>query len=304
MTQPLNRRTFLCGATATVATVAGAGVLASMDSSLTETLGDTLEGLLQKQYQRMTPEEIQEALARIERRARRRQGVTIRCVNTPPRNQVTFGFALNLSRCIGARRCVEACFRENNCSEHNQPYIRVISLPKGSWDLTRGDHGFNPATVPEPDRWYLPVQCQQCEDPACVQACPVGATWQEPDGVVVIDYDWCIGCRYCQTACPYWARRFNWREPLVPAARMVSETHYLGNRPRMRGVMEKCTFCLQRTRQGRQPACQEACPTGARIFGNLLDPEGELRYVLEHKTVYRLKEELHTEPKFWYFTDV
>jgi Fe-S-cluster-containing dehydrogenase component len=79
--------------------------------------------------------------------------------------------------------------------------------------------------------------------------------------------------------------------------------HYLGNRPRPRGVVEKCTFCIQRSRKGRQPACVEACPTGARVFGNLLDPNSDVRYVLENKTVFRLKEELGTEPKFWYFTD-
>jgi molybdopterin-containing oxidoreductase family iron-sulfur binding subunit len=82
-----------------------------------------------------------------------------------------------------------------------------------------------------------------------------------------------------------------------------TDTHFLGNRPRPRGVVEKCTFCIQRSRKGRQPACVEACPTGARIFGNLLDPSSDIRYVLENKTVFRLKEELGAEPKFWYFTD-
>mgnify|MGYP001823542099 FL=1 len=125
----------------------------------------------------------------------------------------------------------------------------------------------------------------------------------EPDGIVVVDYDWCIGCRYCMTACPYQARHFNWGSPDLPAAEINTKTHYLGNRPRPRGVVEKCHFCVQRTREGRMPACQEACPTGARIFGNLLDPHSEIRYVLQHKAVFRLKEDLGTEPKFWYFRD-
>ncbi|MBF0144506.1 MAG: 4Fe-4S dicluster domain-containing protein, partial [Magnetococcales bacterium] len=140
--------------------------------------------------------------------------------------------------------------------------------------------------------------------PPCVQACPVEATWQEPEGIVVIDYDWCIGCRYCAVACPYWARRFNWREPELAAGHITPTTHYLGNRPRPMGVMEKCTFCIQRTRKGLLPACQEACPTGARLFGNLLDPDGELRYILNNKSIFRLKEEQATQPNFWYFTDV
>ncbi|RMH12378.1 MAG: 4Fe-4S dicluster domain-containing protein, partial [Gemmatimonadetes bacterium] len=151
--------------------------------------------------------------------------------------------------------------------------------------------------------FYLGTQCFQCENPPCVDVCPVGATWKEADGIVVIDYDWCIGCRYCEAACPYWARRFNWSEPVVPAEEVNPVQHYLGNRARRKGVMEKCTYCIQRTRQGRLPACAEACPTGARIFGNLLDPDSEIRWVIEHKKVFRLKEDLGTEPKFWYFMD-
>ena len=170
-------------------------------------------------------------------------------------------------------------------------------------NLEESNHYYDPETVPQKGKFYMPVQCMQCENPPCVRACPVKATWMETDGVVVIDYDWCIGCRYCMTACPYWARHFNWNEPELPPEELNPITHYLGNRPRSKGVMEKCMFCVQRTRKGQQPACMEACPTGARIFGNLLDPESEIRYILENKTVFRLKEDLGTEPKFWYFTD-
>jgi len=147
------------------------------------------------------------------------------------------------------------------------------------------------------------VQCQQCEDPACVKACPVRATFRDPNGIVVIDYNWCIGCRMCQLACPYWARHFNWGEPVLPSEEMNPKTHYFGNRPRMRGVMEKCIFCLQRVREGRYPACVEACPVGARKFGNLLDPESEVRKILATKKVFRFKEEYNTDPKFFYFMD-
>ncbi|MCI5138406.1 MAG: 4Fe-4S dicluster domain-containing protein, partial [Candidatus Electrothrix sp. AR1] len=106
-----------------------------------------------------------------------------------------------------------------------------------------------------------------------------------------------------QLACPYWARRFNWGEPVLPSEDMNPKTHYLGNRPRMRGVMEKCTFCLQRVREGRYPACVEACPVGARKFGNLLDPESEVRKVLATKKVFRFKEAYNTDPKFFYYMD-
>jgi Fe-S-cluster-containing dehydrogenase component len=134
-----------------------------------------------------------------------------------------------------------------------------------------------------------------------VTVCPVKATWQEPDGITVVDYNWCIGCRYCMAACPYGARHFNWGEPMVPAEELNTEMHYLGNRPRKKGVVEKCTFCIQRSREGKYPACVEICPVGARKFGNLLDPESEMRYILENKRVLVLKQELNTQPKFYYF---
>ena len=105
-------------------------------------------------------------------------------------------------------------------------------------------------------------------------------------------------------ACPYWARRFNWSEPEVSAEEVNPDQHYLGNRARKKGCVEKCTFCIHRTRQG--PVCRPArkpVPTGARVFGNLLDPDSEIRWVLANKQVFRLKEELGTEPRFWYFAD-
>jgi molybdopterin-containing oxidoreductase family iron-sulfur binding subunit len=269
-------------------------------------LQDVLGGFFQDHYQRMSADEIAEALARIERRAARRYGVEITCANTPPLPDTVFGYALNISRCQGYRDCVSACVRENNQGRDSQvQYIRVLELDAGSGyvDLEHAGHYYDPATVPVAGKTYLPVQCMQCDNPPCVKACPVEATWKEADGIVAIDYDWCIGCRYCMTACPYWARHFNWTDPQIPAEEINPDTHYLGNRPRPRGVVEKCHFCVQRTRNGRQPACQEACPTGARIFGNLLDPNSEIRWVLANKPVFRLKEDLGTEPKFWYYTD-
>jgi molybdopterin-containing oxidoreductase family iron-sulfur binding subunit len=176
-------------------------------------------------------------------------------------------------------------------------------MDKGTMDLEHSDHYYDHGEVPVDGKFYLPVSCMQCDDPPCVRSCPVEATWREQDGIVVVDYDWCIGCRYCAVACPYQARHFNWGAPTIPKEELNTDTHYLGNRPRPRGVIEKCTFCVHRVREGRLPACQEACPTGARVFGNLLDPKSELRWILENKTVFRLKEDLKTEPKFWYYTD-
>lgn len=295
------RRRFLGTATTATAAATAAGATPAWGGS---TFLDAMGSFFQGHYQRMTDEEIGDALARIERRAERQYGVDIVCTDTKPQDNVVFGYALNISKCQGYRDCVTACVRENNLGRDSQmQYIRVLEMDNGSRNLEHSEHYYDPATVPADGKYYMPVQCMQCDNPPCVKACPVEATWKEPDGIVVVDYDWCIGCRYCMTACPYWARHFNWTTPEIPPEEINPNTNYLGNRPRPRGVVEKCHFCTQRTRVGRQPACQEACPTGARIFGNLLDPDSEIRYVLANKPVFRLKEELGTEPKFWYFTD-
>ena len=114
-------------------------------------------------------------------------------------------------------------------------------------------------------------------------------------------YDWCIGCRYCEAACPYFARRFNFAEGDIRPSEINPDQGYLSNRLRPRGVMEKCTYCLHRTRKGLMPACLEACPTGSRKFGNLLDPNSEVRQVIETKRVYILHEDAGTNPRFYYY---
>ncbi len=278
---------------------AGAAVAASVTGC-----GDDPTLSFHDHYQRMSADEVKDVITRLEARYEKRLGKHINIDNTPPQEGVVFGYAINISKCKGYRDCVKACVKENNQGRDPQiEYIRVLEVDRGQLDLEKSDHYYDHETVPAAGKFYIPVQCQQCDDPPCVKACPVKATWTEPDGITVIDYDWCIGCRYCATACPYWARRFNWEDPTVPKEELNPNTHYLSNRPRDVGVMEKCTFCLQRTRKGKMPACQEACPTGARVFGNLLDSKSELRYILEHKNVFRLKEDLKTEPKFWYYTD-
>jgi molybdopterin-containing oxidoreductase family iron-sulfur binding subunit len=168
-------------------------------------------------------------------------------------------------------------------------------------DFSHANPYYQSASVPQEGHFYVPVACQHCRNAPCTKVCPTGATWTEPDGIVVIDYDWCIGCRYCMAACPYGARHFNWSEPDVPLSALNKNTHYLGNRPRPKGVVEKCTFCIQRARAGRYPACVEVCPAGARKFGNLLDKDSEIRYIIEHKRVLVLKEDLNTVPRFFYF---
>lgn len=254
-------------------------------------------------YRFMTEAERAETIARLERLARLQHGVNVTIQSTAAQPGVVFGYAFNISKCKGYRACVQACINENNLDRKaDTQYIRIFEMENGTVDLEHGDATYQ-HEVPAEGHFYFGTQCFQCADPPCVKVCPVGATWQEPDGITVIDYDWCIGCRYCMAACPYWARRFNWAEPEVPREEVNPNQHYLGNRARMKGRVEKCTFCIHRTRLGRLPACAEACPTGARVFGNLLDPESEIRWVLANKRVFRLKEDLQTEPRFWYFSD-
>jgi Fe-S-cluster-containing dehydrogenase component len=287
------RRAFLrtAAAGAALASLAGCG-------------GLTMEEFFRAHFRELTPEQLRRALARVEASNKAKCGRATTVTAEGPREGVVFGYGLDLSRCIGCRRCVYACSKENNQSRERPQihWIRVLQMDKEHGvDLSHAEHYYDPATVPQPGKFYFPVQCQQCRNPPCVKACPTEATWKEKDGIVVIDYDWCIGCRCCMSACPYGARHFNLAEPTLPAAELNPTQHFLGNRPRPKGVVEKCTFCIQRSRNGRYTACVEACPVGARKFGNLLDPESEIRRVMETKRVFIFKEELATHPQFYYF---
>lgn len=248
-------------------------------------------------------DQLKARIAEMERKYRKQYGEDVHVSGAGPMPGVHFAYALDISRCIGCRRCVYACVAENNQSRDPQiHWIRVFEMEKEKGvDFSHGNPYYQPAAVPEEGHFYIPVSCQQCDNPPCTKVCPTGATWKEQDGIVVIDYDWCIGCRYCMAACPYGARHFNWTEPGISKSEINTNTHYLGNRPRPKGVVEKCTFCIQRTRSGRYPACVEVCPVGARKFGNLLDPDSEVRYIIENKRVLVLKEELNTVPRFFYF---
>jgi Fe-S-cluster-containing dehydrogenase component len=296
----MTRRTALKAAGATL----GAAAFATALAPLTEWAPSTsVEEFLQQHYKAMSPEQLQEVFTRLEQETKEKDGADVTITDHRPQEGVQFGYALNLSICIGCGKCAEACHKENNHDRAtNNSYIRVLEMTKGSVDMAKGNVNYDHA-VPQEDKYYMPVQCQQCDNPPCTSVCPVEATWKEDDGIVVVDYNWCIGCRYCEAACPYHARRFNWTEPEIPAAEVNPNQSYLSNRIRPQGVMEKCTFCLHRTREGRLPACLEACPTGARVFGNLLDPDSEIRYVLDNKRVFVLKEELGTRPRFFYFFD-
>lgn len=305
----VTRRGFLRGG---LGVAGGLAAFAAALSPLRELDTDdlTLERFLQKHYKEMTPEEMRKVLERIRKEVEKRHQVQAQVRDVKPLAGADFVYALHLGRCIGCRRCVHACVAENNQSRSPEiQYIRVLEMPRGGVDLERAKHHYDHPQVPDADHYYMPVQCHQCANPPCVKVCPVEATWQqEPDGITVIDYDWCIGCRYCQAACPYWARRFNFTEPRYAKdekGRTILNPNmsYLSNRPRRKGVMEKCHFCLHRTREGKMPACLEVCPVGARKFGNIRDPKSEVSQILETKHVFVLKQEVGTFPRFFYYFD-
>ena len=292
-----SRREFLKAAAVGAAAVAGApGAAEAFD----------IEAFFQKNFRELSDEEIGDVLKRLSRKYSKQYGKDVTVGAEGPFDGVVYGYGLDVSRCIGCRRCVYGCVEENNQSRDPQiHWIRVLEFERAAVtrgiDLEDGNPYYDHEAVPEAGKFYLPVSCMHCEESPCTNVCPTGATWREPDGIVVIDYDWCIGCRYCMASCPYGARRFNWGEPHVSAEEVNPDMHLLGNRPRPRGVVEKCSFCIQRVRKGRYPACLEACPVGARKFGNLLDPNSEIRHLLANKRTFVLKAELDTKPKFFYF---
>lgn len=300
--ETLQRRSFLKAGVGTMAAFAAlAGVLEPLRSLEG---GINLDEFLQNHYKRLSPDMMAEILRRIEKEIGAEYGAKVTVNDPKPIEGVEFAYALNLSRCNGSRKCVTACMNENNQSrDPEMQYIRVVEMESGSFDLEKGNHFYDSEQVPNEGKYYLPVQCHQCAEPPCTKVCPVEATWTEPDGVTVIDYNWCIGCRYCMAACPYEARRFNFSKPVIPKEEINPNMGYLSNRIRPVGVVEKCHFCLHRTREGKYPACMEACPTGARVFGNLRDPDSEIRHILQNKRVYILKEEAGTVPRFFYFFD-
>ncbi len=212
-----------------------------------------------------------------------------------PAGKQKWAMVIDSKACIGCRRCVYACVKENNIGrESGFTYIEVLEMEPGKIELETSKLHYEEAG--RPDRWYMPVQCMHCAKPPCVYGCPVKATWKEPDGIVVIDYNKCISCRNCMITCPYDARHFNWIRPQVPK----DEVNPVVPLEEKAFVVEKCTFCVHRTRNGKTTACVEACPVGARKFGDLNDPESEVSILLKTRRVFRLKEEAGTEPMIWY----
>ncbi|NOZ95149.1 MAG: 4Fe-4S dicluster domain-containing protein [Acidobacteria bacterium] len=219
----------------------------------------------------------------------------------PPEEQPLKGrrwaMVVDLAACHrypGCTRCMDACRREHN----------VPSIPdrkhevKWIWEDSFG-HAFPAQGSPYLDSELAgkPVLllCNHCDNPPCVRVCPTQATWKREDGVVMMDWHRCIGCRYCIAACPYGSRSFNWVDP-----RPYIKTLNPDFPTRTKGVVEKCNLCEERLAEGRIPACVEACPAGALHFGDLADPESPVRQLLESRFAVRRKPGLGTQPQVYY----
>jgi molybdopterin-containing oxidoreductase family iron-sulfur binding subunit len=214
-----------------------------------------------------------------------------------------YGMVIDTRRCVGCKACVVACKAENK------------TPPGVNYTVVVEDTRDNPDDKP----LFLTKPCFHCENPPCTDVCPVSATFKrEQDGIVVIDYDRCIGCRYCITACPYGARTFDFGEsyPAVEedtAWAAVPSPEYGQYRARQHeaspiGNVRKCTFCLHLQDEngrydkaaGRWPACAKTCTGHAIFFGDIQDPNSEVSLLLRERQAIRLKEELGTEPNVYY----
>jgi phenylacetyl-CoA:acceptor oxidoreductase subunit 1 len=210
-----------------------------------------------------------------------------------------YAMVADLRRCVGCQTCTAAC-RHANGTPPGVQWRRVLDIELG--------------TYPDVARAFVPVGCMHCADPPCMKVCPSTATRQRDDGIVVIDYDLCIGCAYCAVACPYQARYKVDRESFAYGDEpMASET--AKRDPKRIGVSTKCTFCVDRIDHGLErgltpgvdadatPACVNSCIAGALHFGDIDDPDSNVSQLLAENQFFRMHEELGTGPGFYYLWD-
>ena len=209
-----------------------------------------------------------------------------------------WAFGVDATKCIGCLRCVEACKKENDVpgdAHHFRTWVERYVYLEGD-ERARIDSQQDPVNIEASGSeteyrfanrykdakvekaFFVPKLCNHCEHPACVQVCPVGATYKTEDGFVLIDHNYCIGCRYCVQACPYGARFFN----------------------EEKNVSDKCTWCHHRVTKGLQPACVDACPVGARVFGDRNDAKSPISLFIRNNRVQALKPETGNTPNVFY----
>jgi molybdopterin-containing oxidoreductase family iron-sulfur binding subunit len=222
-----------------------------------------------------------------------------------------YGMVIDLDRCTGCRACMEACKVENNTPQAIF-WMYVFRFEEGAYPRVRV--------------WFMPRRCMHCDNAPCAKVCPVGARYKREDGLVATDFDRCIGCRYCQVACPYGVNHFNWKEPsknqyldwkdsdlsqvtngVVPPyqnpeleAAYGEEKRRIAGGGHKKGVIEKCTFCVHRLEKGLPPACVANCPVSALHSGDMEDPNSDISRLLYQRKAWRLLEDLNTKPRVYY----
>lgn len=212
-----------------------------------------------------------------------------------------WAMVVNMKKCKeDCKDCIDACHLTHNVPDYGEDRKHEI---KWIWK-TRYENAF---TVPESETRFLEeslhtkpflVMCNHCDNPPCVRVCPTQATFRrQSDGIVMMDYHRCIGCRFCMAGCPYGSRSFNFFDPRkkISADRLNPEFP-----TRMKGVVEKCNFCAERLAVGNMPACVEACKKGALVFGDIDDPESKASQALKGNYTVKRKPELGTLPMVYY----
>ncbi len=192
---------------------------------------------------------------------------------------------IDLKRCAGCNSCTVACRAEKG-TPPGILYHRVEKYEVGKYPAARMQ--------------FRPIPCMHCEEPACLEVCPTGATYKRADGIVLVDHEKCMGCRYCVLACPYEARQSLGRIDNYYGTAARTPYEVLKQKDLDRGTTVKCDFCVARLEKGRLPACVETCPAQARYFGDLDDPESEVSRLIVVGRGTVLKEELGTKPSVYY----